>query len=353
MLTIGHLQLPSPVVQAALSGYSDWPMRALARRMGAPYTVHEVMIESFVNHLKDRERTRRFLWVAETDHPVAAQLMGSDPQEFAEAAVKLVGAGFDVVDINFGCPMKRLRGHCRGGLHLGQPEVALNILRQVRDAVPENVPVTVKMRRGLDESNQSRDYFFRILEGAFDMGISAATIHGRTVEQKYLGPSNWQFLTDVRKAFPENTLLGSGDLFTAQDCVRMLRETGVDGVTAARGSIGNPWIFRQAQALLNGDPLPAAPSVFEQRDVMLEHFRLAEQIYPSNQVSKQMRKFGIRYALSHPRAEQVRTAFIAVQNSTDWQRVILQWYAEDLPGCYPDQSAHVPVAEIGNFCETG
>lgn len=131
----------------------------------------------------------------------------------------------------------------------------------------------------------------------------------------------------------------------------MLRQTGVDGVTAARGSIGNPWIFRQAQALLNGDPLPAAPSVFEQREVMLEHFRLAEQIYPGDQVSRQMRKFGIRYALSHPLAEQVRVAFIAVQNSTDWQQVLSEWYAEDLPGRYPDQSAPAAATEIDSSCE--
>lgn len=337
VLKIGAIELDCPVVQAALSGYSDWPMRALARQMGAPYTIHEVMIESFVNHLKDREKTKRFLYVADTDHPVGGQLMGSDAQEFAAAAVRLVRAGFDVVDINFGCPMKRLRGQCRGGLHLGQPETALDIVRHVREAVPQHIPVTVKMRRGLDDDQRSRDNFFHILEGAFEIGIDAVTVHGRTVAQKYVGPSNWDFLKLVRKSFPTKTLLGSGDLFTAEDCVRMLRETGVNGVTAARGSIGNPWIFQQVRALLAGDPLPPPPSVWQQRDVMREHFRLAQQMYPPDQVSRQMRKFGIRYAQWHPDSNLVREAFVRVKHTEDWKAVLVNWYSSDSPGCYPVQ----------------
>lgn len=346
MLTIGHLQLPSPVVQAALSGYSDWPMRRIARQMGAPYTVHEVMIESFVNSLKDRERTRRFLMVTDDDHPVGAQLMGSDPAEFPTAALKLIRAGFDVIDINFGCPMKKLKGQCRGGLHLGQPDVALEIVKRVRDGLPSSVPVTVKMRRGLDDTAESRDNFYRILEGAFSTGIAAVTVHGRTVKQKYVGPSSWGFLRDVRAAFPDRILLGSGDLFTAADCVRMLRETGVDGVTAARGAIGNPWIFRQAQALLDGHSLPPAPTVYEQRDLILEHLHLCDQVYPPDHASRQLRKFGMRYAAWHPDSESVRAAFVGVASRQDLLNVVNVWYAEDRPGNYPESDVTaIPVAE--------
>ena len=335
MLKIGPFALKLPVVQAALSGYSDWPMRALARRMGAPYTICEVMTDSFVSSLRDRAKTRHHLYLEDSDHPAGAQLMGSEPDEFPAAAKKLVEAGFDVVDINFGCPAKRSGGRCRGGYHLGQPEVAIEILQRVRDAVPAGVPVTVKMRRGIDDTQQSRDNFFRIIEAAFALDAAAVTVHGRTVEQKYVGPSRWSFLKEVRQQFPNRTLLGSGDLFTAADCVRMIQETGVDGVTAARGSIGNPWIFSQAAALLRGESLPAAPAVHEQRDVLCEHFRLAEKILPADQVSKQLRKFCIHYSGWHPEAASVRSAFIAVRNAEDWRQVIADWYCEERPGQYP------------------
>ena len=335
LLNIGSIELDLPVVQAAMSGYSDWPMRAIARKLGAPYSICEVMIDSFVSSLKDRARTRHHLLVTDNDHPVGAQLMGAEPDEFPQAANRLVEAGFDVIDINFGCPAKKASGRCRGGYHLGQPEVAIEIVRRVRDAVPTETPVTVKMRRGLDDTPQSRDNFFRIMEAAFELGVAAATVHARTVEQKYVGPSRWAFLKEVRQLFPNRTLLGSGDLFTAADCVRMLRETGVDGVTAARGSIGNPWIFSQAAALLRGEPMPQPPTVVEQREVICEHFRLAEQILPPDQVSKQLRKFCIHYSAWHPAVDTVRAAFIAVRNAADWHQVIACHYAIDQPGQYP------------------
>lgn len=331
-LQIGAIRLPLPVVQAALSGYSDWAMRTIARRLGAPYTIHEVLIDAFVNTLKDRERTRRFLRVLEDDHPVGAQLMGSEPEEFGPAALRLVQAGFDVIDINFGCPMKRVRDRCRGGMHLGQPDVAIEILKHVRNVVPPQVPVTVKMRRGIDDSAFSRDCFFRILEAAVAIGIDAATIHGRTVEQKYVGPSRPEFLCEVRAAFPDLMLLGSGDLMCAADCVRMLVQTGVDGVTAARGSIGNPWIYQEAAALLAGRPLPPPPTVHAQRDVLEQHYELTCRIYPAESVCRQMRKFGIRYARLHPDEDLVRQAFIKVTDDTGWNNVLRRHYADDRPG---------------------
>ena len=114
----------------------------------------------------------------------------------------------------------------------------------------------------------------------------------------------------------------------------MLRDTGVNGVTAARGSIGNPWIFRQCEELLAGRPLPAAPSVFEQRDVLLEHYRLAEVAY-AGRASRQLRKFGIRYADWHPDTDDVRADFIAARNGADWHGVVRRWYSRDQAGVYP------------------
>ncbi len=335
-LNIGLLAIDFPVTLAPLSGYSDRPMRTICRRLGASYTVCEVLLDRFVIDVTKGRKAARYVRVADEDHPVGVQLMGSSPDEFAAAAVKLVEAGFDVIDLNFGCPVKKVVGKCRGGYLLSRPQRALEIVARVRDCVPPNIPVTVKMRRGMDDSQESRDAFFEIFDGAFDRGAAASTVHGRTVRQRYDGPSSWEFLKEVKQHAADKTVLGSGDLFTAGACLKMIAETGVDGVTAARGAIGNPWIFQQARALADGHPLPPPPSLFEQREVIAEHYRLAEEIYGPKRTCNLMRKFGIKYCRLHPRGEDVRAAFVAAANPTQWSEVLGRWYAEDLRGCYPD-----------------
>lgn len=335
-LSLGPQRLPHPFVQAALSGYSDWPMRRLARQHGAAYTLAEVMLDRFVNEVRGTGRSSHHLLVAEEDHPVGAQLMGSDPASFVTAARRLVQAGFDVIDINFGCPVRTALGGCRGGYHLGQPDVALEILSRVRDALPEHIPLTVKMRRGLDDSLASRDDFYRILDGAFERGAQAVTVHGRTVQQKYQGPSSWSFLREVKQHVGTRTILGSGDLFTAQACIDMLAQTGVDGVSIARGAIGNPWIFEQALALWSGQPLPKPPGVLAQRSVLIAHRTLAEQAYGATRWLGVLRKFGFKYARLHPRSVDLRQALGDVRTVADWERLLDQFYMDDAPGHYPD-----------------
>jgi tRNA-dihydrouridine synthase B len=339
-MQFGHVQIGSPFVQAALSGYSDWPMRVIARRMGASYTLCEVMLDQFLVALKDRTKNRHFLHLSDEEHPVGGQLMGAEPEQFAAGASRLVEAGFDVIDINFGCPVRKVLGRCRGGFHLSQPEIAIQIIQRTREIVPSQIPVTVKMRRGIDDTAASRDKFFQILEAAFREGVAAVTVHGRTVEQRYIGPSRWEFLAEVKRHVGPRLILGSGDLFSARDCLTMLDRTGIDGVSIARGAIGNPWIFREALALSRGEPLPSPPTLFEQREVMTEHYRLAEQIYDVKHCGTLMRKFGIKYAALHPQFEEVRAAFTTVRSREDWDALLATWYAEDLPGCYPDPAVH-------------
>lgn len=344
-LQIGPVKIGFPVVQAALSGYSDWPMRVIARRLGASYAVCEVMLDQFLVALKKRRRTGHFLHISDEEHPVGGQLMGAEPEQFAAGALKLAEAGFDIIDINFGCPVKKVLGRCRGGYHLSQPEVALEIIQRTRETVPSEIPVTVKMRRGIDDTQESRDKFFTILESAFHAGIAAITVHGRTVEQRYVGPSRWDFLREAKRAAGDRVILGSGDLFSAQDCLDMIERTGVDGVTVARGAIGNPWIFSQALALAEGHPLPAPPSLHEQCAVIREHYRLAEQLYDLKRCGTLMRKFGIKYAALHPQHQDVRESFKQVRCRADWEAVLIRWYAEDSPGCYPDPATHRSQSE--------
>ena len=339
-LKIGKVNIGFPVVQAALSGYSDSPMRVIARRLGATYTICEVMLDQFLVAVKDRKKNKHFLHIAEEEHPVGGQLMGAEPRQFAAGAERLVEAGFDIIDINFGCPVKKVLGRCRGGFHLSQPEVALEIIRRTRDVVPAEVPVTVKMRRGLDDTQESRDKFFEILDGAFETGVSAVTVHGRTVMQRYVGPSRWEFLREVKQHVGANrVILGSGDLFTAQDCLDMIRQTGIDGVTVARGAIGNPWIFQQCRAIAAGEPLPAPPTVRQQGEVIREHYSMAEDVY-GGRCGPQMRKFGIKYSSMHPEFESVRAEFIKVKCREDWEAVLARWYDNDQPGQYPNENIH-------------
>ena len=334
-LSIGGVPLASPLVQAALSGYSDRAMRLIARRHGAAYAVGEVLLDKFVTESKRGRKAAARLAVADEEHPVGGQLMGSNPDDFAPAARRLVAEGYDVIDINFGCPVKKVLGRCRGGYLLSQPAIALEIVGRVRDAVPREVPVTLKMRRGLDDSPESRDNFWTIFDGAFARGVAAITVHGRSVEQRYVGPSNWAFLAEVKRHAGERTVIGSGDLFSAAACLAMLEETGVDGVSVARGAIGNPWIFRQAEALLAGEPLPPPPTVHEQREVLRDHWSLAEAIYGEAVAGRSMRKFGIKYARVHPDPRGTRDAFVAVKSAADWQAVLERFYADDGPGRDP------------------
>jgi nifR3 family TIM-barrel protein len=325
---IGPVRIDFPVALAAMSGYSDWPTRIIARRMGAGYAAAEAMLDQFVVNVTKGSKARRFIQVTDEDHPIAGQLMGSAAEAMAPAAVRLVEAGFDAIDLNFGCPVKKVLGKCRGGYLLGQPEKVLEIVARVRDALPPDVPVTLKMRRGMDESDQSRESFFRIFDGAFGLGVAAVTVHGRTVRQKYEGNSSWEFLREVKRHAGRRVVFGSGDLFSAQDCLDMIAQTGVDGVTIARGAIGNPWVFRDVRALAARQPLPPPPSLAQQRQVIAEHYRLAEEAYGPKRACFVMSGHGIKYARLHPQAELVRDAFVGARRPEAWWEVLKRWYGD-------------------------
>tara|TARA_R110002072_G_scaffold121588_1_gene255455 strand:- start:966 stop:2108 length:1143 start_codon:yes stop_codon:yes gene_type:complete len=340
-LSLGNVRIGFPVVQAALSGYSDLPMRVIARRHGASYTICEVMLDQFLLSLTKREKTRHFLDIADEEHPVGGQLMGAEPEQFSAGALKLVEAGFDVIDVNFGCPVKKVLGRCRGGFHLSQPAVAIEILRRTRDVVPDHIPVTVKMRRGMDDTPESREQFFEILDGAIDAGLAGVTVHGRTVMQRYIGPSRWAFLKEVKEHVGDRLkILGSGDLFAAVDGLEMMRQTGIDGVTIARGAIGNPWIFQQSRALAAGEPLPAPPTIAEQAAVMRDHFALCEETYTVQRAPLLMRKFCIKYSQSHPNYREVRMAFTRLRSREEFEAALEQHYSVDGPGQYVPRELH-------------
>jgi tRNA-dihydrouridine synthase len=300
--------------------------------------------------LIDGRLRRRLVQICEEDHPVAAQIMGNDPAVMAQAAKVLCEMGFDVIDLNFACPVKKVLGRCRGGFLLSDPETALQIVGPVRkvisrrrgghmmrqpsltieitravlDAVRDR-PVTLKLRRAYLESDATYEAFWHIAQAAFDAGAAALCVHARSVEQKYMGQADWGFLAAVKRAFPARTIIGSGDVHTAADALKMIEMTGVDGVAAARGAIGNPWLFRQARDLAAGRQ-PHRPDIAEQRDVLLRHFEMTCQLYGPRRGPKIMRKFGIKYARVHPTPAKVRNAFVEIKSHADWQAVLDQYY---------------------------
>jgi len=333
-MNIGPIRLSSPFCQAGLAGYSDRAMRTVARRRGCAYAVTEALLDIIL--LNGGIGLKKSLDISDEDHPVAGQLMGSDAEPMARAAVILAHAGFDVIDLNFACPVKKVKSKARGGHMLADVPRAVEILKTVRDALPASVPATVSLRRAFDDSAEAQERLFQIVDCAWENGYSAVRVHGRTVEQKYLGRADWPILAELKRRYPNRTILGSGDVFTAEDAVAMLRQTGVDIVWIGRGAIGNPWIFQQAKALL-ADPAAVLrpPTILEQREALAEHFALAMEIHGEELAGRRMRKMGIKYSRFHPEARQVKEAFIAVRSLRDWTNVLEQRYSSDGEGVWP------------------
>lgn len=338
MPRIGPIDLPAPFCQAGLAGYSDRAMRVVARRRGCPYAVTEALLDVIM--LAGGQGLKKSIDVNEEDHPVAGQIIGSEPEQMAQAATILARHGYDVIDLNFACPVKKIKNKARGGHMLQDLPRASAILKVVRDAVPAQVPLTVSLRRSYTDTQESVEHFHQVIETAWSCGYAAARVHGRTVEQKYQGRAQWPILKRIKSQYPDRTIFGSGDVFNAHDAVRMLHETGVDVVWIARGAIGNPWIFDQAKTLL-ADPTAvlAPPNVGQQRAALEEHFAEAMKIHGEQLAGRRMRKMGIKYARFHPEAAQVKQEFINVHSLREWNAVLAKWYGTDTPGVWPAADA--------------
>ena len=332
-LRLGNIDIRVPVIQAALAGYSDAPMRKIARKFGCGFVLCEVMLDQFVVAVSKRKS--RFYFAESDEHPIGAQLMGSEPEQFVKAARRLAQEGFDLLDLNFACPVKKVLGRKRGGYLMSAPGTALDIVSAVRQNIPDSMPLTLKLRKGFDDSQESRTHFFELLDGAVERGICGVTVHGRTVKQRYEGKSDWDFIWSVKQHLlaqgrPDIAVIGSGDLFTADDCLRRFNigDIKVDAVALARGVIGNPWLFRDVIAVLQGELLPKPPSLTEQYEILAEHFRLSSVLYGERRAATTMRAFGAKYSLLHPCYEQVRQDFVQVKTADDWYSVLERWYVE-------------------------
>jgi nifR3 family TIM-barrel protein len=311
-----------PFVQAPLAGYTDWPMRVLARRFGAPLTFTGVMLDQIALHPK---ALRKKLFQCDDEpHPVGAQLLGINPEDMAKAAQVFESLGFDVIDLNFACPAPKVVRKARGGSLLTDPNCVMNIYRRVRDAV--RCPVLMKLRIGLDRSEAAQEDFWRIITEASAEGIDALVIHGRTVDQRYRGTADWEMLARIKQHIPGTTILGSGDIFDAATAVQRVRSSGLDGAVIARGAVGNPWIFQEIRALWNGLEPPPPPSLEEQGRVMLEHYLMIRRFKEPRKTVPYFRKFATGYTRRHPAQKKARLAIMAARTTEDIFRLLAEYY---------------------------
>ena len=316
------MSLELPVIQAPISGYSDFAMREIARHHGAQATFSGLMLDRSVIHPKAWKQPLFSHHPHES--PLGGQLVGADPDTMVRAAVVLQDHGYDLVDVNLACPAPKVLARGRGGALLRQPDLAIEIVRRLRHAV--SVPLTVKLRTGHDQDQESRDAFWRICQGVLDAGADALIVHGRCVVQRYAGQADWDIVYEVKERFPHVTVLGSGDLFTAHAALDRLRNGPLDGLVLARGAIGNPWIFREVRALLAGDPLPIPPTVQEVGRVLEQHFDLVLNLYDVKKAIGHFRKFCVGYCRRHPQRKSALLDLMAADTVPAVRGAITQWF---------------------------
>ena len=266
-MRIGPHRFPGRYFLAPLAGVSDRPFRAICREMGASFSYTEMV--SAHGLLQGTSQTASYLDRDPAEEPFAVQIFAADPGILARGAAAAVAAGAGIVDINMACPVRKVTGSGAGAALAREPAAVAAAVRAVAAAVGP-VPVTVKIRAGWDDGSINCVEVARAAEGA---GAAAVALHGRTRAQGYAGRARWDLVAAV-KAAVAIPVLGSGDVWTAADALRMRAETGCDAVLVARGACGNPWIFRELAAAERGLPAPARPGREEWRAAVLRHVAL-------------------------------------------------------------------------------
>lgn len=264
--TIGNVPIQGKAILAPMAGVSDIAYRLLAKEHGASMVCTEMVSAMGIKY--KNERTHELLRMEAVEHPVSMQIFGSNPEAIALGAKVVADAGADIVDINMGCPVKKVVSSGDGSALMKTPDLAARVAEAAVKAV--DVPVTVKMRIGWDDDHINVVDFAKRIEST---GVAAVAVHGRTREQMYMGRADWSYIKAVKDSL-SIPVIGNGDVWTPEDALRMMQETGCDAVMIGRGAQGNPWIFERTNHYLRTGELRPEPTYLERLDMLLKHFEL-------------------------------------------------------------------------------
>ena len=313
-MKIANVEINSRLALAPMAGVTGLAFRQICSELGAGLTYTE-LVSSKALCYQDK-KSRQLLKLFDGEHPSAAQIFGSDIQCMAEAAqIAIEVSGADLLDINMGCPVGKVVNHGDGSALMKDPEKAGRITEAVVKACP--VPVTVKIRRGWDKGSINAVEVAKILEQA---GASAIAVHGRTRVQMYSGQAEWDTIRQVKEAV-KVPVIANGDVFTAQDAVKILKVTGADMAMIGRGSFGNPWLFQQAKAALEGQPIPEMPPLSERCDLVVRQIEISAREGSEKVAVLEARRHYAWYLKGIPHSGYYKEQIVKMETLEDVYRV--------------------------------
>jgi len=306
MLRYGTIPIDPPLILAPMAGVTDRDFRLIVRRIGGVgvVTMEFIASKAIVNGNK---KTRELMYFSPEERPLSIQIYGSDVETMREAALVVEELGADICDINMGCPANKVLKGCAGAALMGDLGLAEEIISSVRQAI--RIPLTVKFRLGLNDERQCYLDLGRICEAN---GVASVAMHARTARQMFSGQADWSHIARLKETL-SIPVIGNGDVVEADDAIRMMRETGCDGVMIGRGATRNPWIFRQIAARMSGSAF-TEPTLADRRDLILDHFRLVAEREPSLNAMHKLRKFTGWYTHGLPHGKKLR---LAINQLTD------------------------------------
>ncbi|MFQ5519676.1 MAG: tRNA dihydrouridine synthase DusB, partial [Mariprofundus sp.] len=308
---LGNHHIDVPLVLAPMAGITDLPFRKICKRFGVGLVVTEMIASRAVE--MGRERTERMAELGDDEHPASIQVAGSDPVFVSEAARWAVGHGADFVDINMGCPVKKICKQTAGSAMLKDEPLVARVLEAVVKAV--DVPVTLKIRTGWDDTSKNVENIARIAE---ESGIQMLTVHGRTRAQMFNGHANWQDI-GLAKAAVSIPVIGNGDIVDGASALEMIRVSNCDGVMVGRAVQGNPWVLGEVHAALVGAKPPAAPSPEQRWMIVMEHLHNLADFHGVQLASRLARKHVIWYSKGLHGSADFRAHFQVMQ---DWNQML-------------------------------